>query len=231
MSKKSTTFYCFSPAVMFATFLIETVALMYVVWRYKWNEITRLVVLILLALATFQLAEYMVCEGPATGWFTWSRIGYVAITLLPPLGIHLAYAIAGAKKRLVLWVAYPAMVGFIAYFTLVTASLGGHVCAGNYVIFEMKPGSAVWYWIYYFGLLLAGIGVSLRCIKEAKKKQIRRALSWLIVGYSAFIVPTGLVQLINPETAPGIPSIMCGFAVLYAVILVIAVVPAIMRKK
>lgn len=231
MPKKSTMFYCFSPAVMFATFIIETLALLYVVWRYKWNEITRLVVLILVFLATFQLAEYMVCEGSPGDWFTWSRIGYVAITLLPPLGLHLAYAIAGAKKRPLLWVAYPVMVGFIVYFTLVSSSLGGHVCAGNYIIFEMMPGSALWYWIYYFGLLFAAISVSLKHAMQTKQKQIRRALGWLIVGYSAFIVPTGLVRILDPETAPAIPSIMCGFAVILAVILVIAVLPAIMRKK
>lgn len=231
MSRKSTTFYCFSPAVMLVTFLIETAALVYVVWRYKWNEVTRLVVLILFGLATFQLAEYMVCEGTPTEWFTWSRIGYVAITLLPPLGLHLAYAIAGTKKRPLLWVAYPAMAAFIVFFTLVDSSLGERVCAGNYIIFEMMPGSSLWYSIYYFGLLIAGIAVSLRLIKQTKKKQIKRALSWLIVGYAAFIIPSGAVRLINPETAPGIPSIMCGFAVVLAVVLVIAVLPAIMRKK
>lgn len=231
MSKKSTTFYCFSPAVMFATFIIETLALLYVVWRYKWNEITRLVVLILVLLATFQLAEYMVCEGTPADWFTWSRIGYVAITLLPPLGLHLAYAIAGSKKRPLLWVAYPAMIGFVAYFTFVSSSLGGHVCTGNYIIFEMMSVPSLWYGVYYFGLLLAAILVSLQFMLHSKKKQIRRALGWLIVGYSAFIVPTGLVRILDPETAPAIPSIMCGFAVILAVILVIAVLPAIMRKK
>lgn len=231
MSKKGTTFYCFSPGVMLATFVIETVALIYVVWRYNWNEIIRLVVLILLGLATFQLAEYMVCEGSPTNWFVWSRIGYVAITLLPPLGLHLAYTLASVKKRWLLWVAYSAMIGFIAFFIFVDSSLGGYVCAGNYIIFEIMAESSLWYSLYYFGLLLAGITVSLRLIKQTKKKQIRRALSWLVVGYSAFILPTGIVRLVNAETAPAIPSIMCGFAVLLAIVLVVAVLPAIMRKK
>lgn len=230
MSKKSTTFYCFSLAVMLVTFIVEIFAVIYVAWRYKWNEITRLVVLILTFLATFQLAEYMVCEG-STGWFTWSRIGYVAITMLPTLGLHLAYALAGAKKRPLLWLAYPAMVGFIAFFALVDTSLGGHVCAGNYIIFDMHRDAGMWYNLYYFGLLLVGVGVSLQLMLQTKKKQVRRALAGLVIGYSAFIVPTGVVRLLAPETQAAIPSIMCGFAVLLALILVFVVVPAIMPKK
>jgi len=216
---------------MLATFIIETVAVLYVVWRYKWNEITRLVVLILTFLATFQLAEYMVCEGTEQGWFTWARIGYVAITLLPPLGLHLAYALVDAKKRPLLWIAYPVMAAFIGYFVFVDTSLGGHVCAGNYIIFEMMPAAGWLYSGYYFGLLVAGVVVSLQFMMRSKSKNLRRALAGLILGYGAFIVPTTLVRLIAPETQAAIPSVMCGFAVLLSILLVFMVLPAIMRKR
>ncbi|GEM_PF-4205541 len=42
----------------------------------------------------------------------------------------------------------------------------------------------------------------------------------------AFIVPTTAVNLINPATLAGIPSIMCGFAVLLAIILAGEVLPS-----
>lgn len=48
---------------------------------------------------------------------------------------------------------------------------------------------------------------------------ITRALKVLIVGYAAFMAPTTLVNIIDPSTIAGIPSIMCGFAVILALIL------------
>ncbi len=231
-SDKSTTFYCFSPLVMIITFLTETALLLYVLWRYKLNEITRLVALILVFLATFQLAEYMVCEGAGIDALTWARTGYTAITLLPPLGLHLAYALGGAKKRHMLWPAYIAASGFVAYFVLASSSLSGQACLGNYAIFEVGPAGMGWlYGAYYYVLLAAGVLTSWRLMRTSKNKKTRRALGGLIFGYAAFLLPTATVNLLNPSTTEGIPSIMCGFAVLLALMLAFVVVPAAVRKR
>ena len=93
---KTNTFGCFSPPVMIATFVIEIALAVYVNWRYKFNNITKLAISILFFLAVFQLAEYNVCEGSfGIDSLSWARVGYVAITMLPPLGFHLATRIAG----------------------------------------------------------------------------------------------------------------------------------------
>lgn len=62
----------------------------------------------------------------------------------------------------------------------------------------------------------------------ARQSQHNRAtaLRALALGYLAFIVPTTAVNLINPATLAGIPSIMCGFAVLLAIILAGEVLPS-----
>src|SRR5687768_2570427 len=90
MKKYTNKLFCFSPPVMIATFAIEIALAIYAVWRYKLNTISRLVVSLLVFLAIFQFAEYMLCGGFGVDGFTWSRIGYVSITMLPPLGLHLA---------------------------------------------------------------------------------------------------------------------------------------------
>ena len=64
-------FYCFSPSVMLATFLLEFGMALYVVWRYKLNTIGRLVTVMLMSLGTFQLAEYMVCGGLGLDTASW----------------------------------------------------------------------------------------------------------------------------------------------------------------
>ena len=73
---------------MVATCVIEVILLIYTVIRYKMTTLTRLTVATLALLALFQLCEFHVCRS---GWIagTWSRVGFIAITMLPPLGIHI----------------------------------------------------------------------------------------------------------------------------------------------
>lgn len=231
MNQKPATFYCFSPLVMLTTFVIEVALLVLVVWRYKLNTITRLVVLLLLFLAGFQLAEFMICEGDPERAVMWSRIGFVAITMLPPLGVHLAYALAGAKKRPFVVPSYAAAAAFVVFFAFVSGSLDGHACSGNYIIFQLAEGAGLLYGTYYYGLLALGIGVALHFYRAHRNKRIRRALLGLIVGYLVFIVPTATVNLINPETIEAIPSIMCGFAVFLALLLALVIMPVMAKRR
>ncbi|HSE29455.1 MAG TPA: hypothetical protein VLA77_02630 [Candidatus Saccharimonadales bacterium] len=222
--------FCFSPPVMIATFFIEIILALAVIWKYKLNPISRLVVLILLFLAIFQVAEFMICEAWGFGSLAWSRVGHVAITMLPPLGIHLAYEIAGAKKRALLLPAYLTAGAFVVFFLFVGGSLETAACLGNYVIFEMAK-SAVWlYVLYYYGWLFATIWLCNKLIEQTKKVKTKHALYGLAAGYAAFILPTATVNLIDPSTVAGIPSIMCGFAVLLALALVFWVLPKSQAK-
>src|SRR4051812_32806788 len=100
MSKrKKTQLNCFSPPVMLATLTIESCLALYTLWRYKMTEISRLIVGMLLGLAIFQLAEYHVCTGLGSQAVPWSRLGFVAITALPPIGLHMMHALAGKQER------------------------------------------------------------------------------------------------------------------------------------
>lgn len=221
--------YCFSPPVMLATFIIEIALALYAIFRYKLDEVGRLVVLLLMLLAIFQLAEYNVCESGWIGHEWASRIGYAAITALPPLGIHLAYALAGRKKRPLLPPAYIIGGLFALFFLLVPGAFAGHDCLGNYVIFQTAPGLSWLYALYYYGWLVAGVALCWQLAKQVSKSKL--ALLGLAVGYLAFILPTTAVNIIDPSTVQGIPSIMCGFAVLLAILLAFWVLPKAGAKR
>ena len=223
-------FYCFSPPVMLATFAVEFVGAAWTALRYRLNAVGRLVAAILVCLGIFQLAEYLICEATGLPGLTWARIGYVAITLLPPMGISLAMAIAGKKSKLGQVALYAACAGFVAYFLFIEQALTAQTCLGNYVIFEAQKGSMALYGIYYYGLLFIGTGLSLYWANTAKKNA-RKALRWLALGYAAFIIPTTTVNLIDHETIHGIPSIMCGFAVILALVLLLGVMPNAGTKR
>lgn len=221
---------------MLATLVIELALGVYALWRYKLDMVTKLVVLCVFVLAIFQISEYNVCVGHGLSASDWSRLGYAAITALPPLGLHLLHVLAAKPKRRLVIASYMTMVGFIIYFLTYHAAFTGFQCTGNYVIFQIGVRPAIAYGLYYYGWLFIAMGLGLRwanqLIKQGKhvygQLQTVRAL---IVGYLVFLVPTALAYSVSPATRRGIPSIMCGFAVLFALILTLYVLPLASARR
>lgn len=228
MLKTNNRLFCFSPPVMIATFLIEAALLIYTIWRYKLNKISRLAVLILTNLAIFQLAEFMVCGGLGLQGVEWARLGFVSITLLPPLGLHLGAVIARQSRPLLITAAYASAAVFSSIFLFTKDAMIGEQCQPNYVVFNLQDWLTHLFVIYYYGWLIVSVWLISRWAQRSKyKKQLRN----LMFGYMAFIVPTTTANLLNPDTISGIPSIMCGFAVIFAVVLVVGVLPGAAKKR
>ena len=217
-----------------ATFLIETTLAIYAVYRYHLNEVGKLIVAALLMLGLFQLAEYFVCGGAGLDANQWSRIGYVAITTLPALGLHMMYAINGSHANKLVMLAYGSMAAFITYFMVSPTAFAGYQCTGNYVIFQLGSVPTLFYMMYYYGWLMIALGVGVYHLTKKSPKpteNARRMTKGLMVGYAVFLVPTIVAYTINPALSAGIPSIMCGFAVLFALILAIYILPIASTKK
>jgi hypothetical protein len=215
---------------MIATFLIEISLMIYTLWRYKMTTVTRLAAALLVLLATFQLAEFNVCQG-LWGALQWSNIGFVAITLLPPIGIHAMYRIAQKRQPIVVAAAYVSAALFALLFAFSSNSLNGHQCLGNYVIFQVNASMTVWYGIYYWGWVVFAMIQSALLARTMRLQKQRRALWGFAIGYACFLVPTTAANIINNSTVRGIPSIMCGFAVLFALILGLYVLPHIGKPR
>jgi hypothetical protein len=229
-SKRATTFYCFSPPVMVTTFAIELGLLLYTLVRYKMSPIVRVVSAALLCLAVFQLAEYNICQGVGLPALTWAQIGFVAITMLPPLGIHLFQLISGQKSTWLTGTAYGSGVFWAIIFGTGPWAFNGPACAGNYIIFDLASPIEYGYVVYYYLWLFIGMWLCVSFARRAKRP-VRAALLWLLVGYMIFVVPTAVVNTLNPVTMEGIPSIMCGFAVTLAVVLVFKILPLRTHSK
>jgi hypothetical protein len=230
MFKSKNTFYCFSPPVMIATCIIEFGLLFYTFYRYKMSAITRVAMASLALLGLFQMSEFAVCGTDANTVATWSRIGFMSITLLPPLGIHLISLIS---KRVPMWTvlsAYATGIGFALVFGFHEAAFQSHVCAGNYAIFQLMPNLGGMYFVYYYAWLVVGIIMSMYFSIDASPR-IRKALVFQALGHLSFLIPTGIVNAIHPETINGIPSIMCGFAVIYALTLAFGIVPIVLAER
>ncbi|MEO5691145.1 MAG: histidine kinase N-terminal 7TM domain-containing protein [Candidatus Saccharimonadales bacterium] len=232
MHKKNETFFCFSPLVMMSTFIIEIALALYVLWKYRKTVIGRISFILLVCLALFQLAEWMVCEGAlGLDQITWSRIGFVAIGLLPALGLHLVHIISGHRNSIVPTLGYLATVAFSVYFLVATHGITGAVCGGNYVIFHVAPEAIRAFTFYYYSMLAIGTGFALYWTASQPNRHIKRALRWFVAGYAVFMVPTAIVNTIDPSTIAAIPSIMCGFAIIFAFMLVFKILPAYTKSN
>jgi hypothetical protein len=217
---------------MLATLMIEFALAFYVVFRYKMTSATRLITALLVGLATFQLAEYYVCTNSIGFTEQWSRLGFASITLLPPLGLHLMHVLAGKPNRRLVQTAYLTMAGFVVFFLTAQNTFAGHQCTGNYVIFQFSENVTGVYSIYYFGWIAAALGLGWKWANEIRptgKAALKRlqTVQALILGYLVFLVPTAAANVINPATRAGIPSVMCGFAVLLSLILGFYILPRI----
>jgi hypothetical protein len=213
-----------------ATMVIELCLFVYTVWRYEMNVVGRLIGALVISLAIFQLAEYFVCTGIGSMAGPWSRVGFVAITALPPIGLHLMHVLAGKQQRRLVYGAYAVMAAYMVFFLAAPGTFTGHECTGNYVIFQFTANVTGTYGVYYFGWILAGLGLGARWANELKAKG-KSALKQLqtvqgfILGYLVFLVPSALSMAVRPSVRRGIPSVLCGFAVLLALVLVLYILP------
>lgn len=228
-NKSGTTFACFSPPVMLATFAIEIGYFLYVIWRYKMNVLTRLAAALLFFLAMFQISEYFVC-GAGHNASLWSRIGFVSITLLPPIGIHLIHTLAGKSWNNITGAAYGMAAVWVVVFAFFEKAFSGHECSGNYIIFQVQPNLGILYFFYYYLWLAVGTWLSYQYAKTLRNKD-KKSLYLLAIGYLTLLVPTTTLNLLNPQTQDGIPSIMCGFAIILATIVVFGIMPRSGKKR
>ena len=216
---------CFSPPVMLATCAIETGLALCVLISHWRKGYAQIIILLLVCLGAFQGAEYHICGG-GPQQVAWERLGFVAIILLPPLGIHLVTLVS--ENLILRRAAHFAGIVMALVFAMVPTAVQEGVCGGNYVILHSNSGPGRAFAIYYVAMLIVGILEIVRCWVEQPKtnqRSARQVLSSLALGYASFMVPTTIAYAVDPTLRDGIPSIMCGFAVSLAVVMVVKIVP------
>lgn len=231
LKKHRLSFFCFSPPVMIATFIIELSLVIYTLLTKKITRPILFGVILILLLAIFQFAEYGVCESFGVTGLSASKIGFVAITFLPPLGLSLIMSITKKYHKFLLTLSYILAVMW-SYLFVFNKIITGSVCKPNYVIFNISNPFEGYYYMYYDLLLLLAVGMSLYYARRAKNNT-RRALYSIAFGYSAFIIPSMFFAMLDDYVGVDspLPSVMCGFAVLLALSLVFGVFPLTAKSK
>ena len=224
LQRRSLRMYCFSPPVMAITAIVELSLMVWSLYKYRHTKVGRLTAALLFFLAAFQVAEYNICGRFGLNAEWWSRFGFMVIAVLPPLGIHLSLTIAKADWTWLKRLAYASAAVWIGLFGFTNNMFADHGCGGNYILFHVKPHYGILYGLHYYFWLFVGIALSLWLLRGQNKVK-RESLLMMVIGYLVFIVPTALVNTIKPETLAGVPSILCGFAIFFAVILAFGILP------
>jgi hypothetical protein len=220
--KKSSdvTFYCFTPVISLTTFFIEFLLALYVLFKYKLTKFAGLTVLTLLCLGTFQLTEFLICKSIYGDLAT--KMGYIAITLLPALGVHSITTIT-RKNNLMVASSYICALLLVAGVIFIPDINLRTSCMPFYVDVHVSSWYSLLHSAYYTFYVLGGIYIiwnSLRKhIGDAKEEK------WLIFSYAIFLIPSEGLFLLRLIASSAIPSVMCGFAVLAAIILVFVIMP------
>lgn len=219
---KNGVLFCFSPAVMLATFIIEFFGAIYTLILRRETLFNKIVIATLICLGLFQVAEYQICGG-ALGP-TWAKIGLAAIVMLPALGMHLVAILT--KQRYFVVMGYIFALAYAAMFLFAPGMGISASCEGNYVIVNTTGTTGYgYYYIIFLVLALMQAATVLWRKKHQLTSQERDILIWTLWGYLSFMGPMAVVYAVLPEVRNGTPSIMCGFAVMLALILTFVVAP------
>lgn len=212
--------YCFTPLVSLSTFAVEFAFAFYVFAKYRKTLFGKIAIAMLIMLGTFQLASYNICRSDQVA--LWTIIGYLAITFLLPLGVHMNSLII--KRSFLTPACYVAasLIGLAIIF--IPNIFNTPSCSGNFIIFNpIVSNFKIIYGAYYFVFITLSL---LPLIKAIFKKQENKKLAaWMLAGYASFIIPTGIISIYEITTRNAVPSIMCGFAVLFAIVLVVKILP------
>jgi hypothetical protein len=147
---------------------------------------------------------------------------------LPAIVLH---GIAHVTRRNWWWV----RVGYAiaGAFTVILIALPDVVtpgtCTGRYVVFTVHSLFGYAYAVYYYGGLLGCGALLLRAIR--RRMAPLPLLRWMLIAYATFVAPTALLTMIVAATRDAVPSVMCGFAVLFAALLVFRVLPLEAKRR
>lgn len=223
-SKSSTTLYCFTPLVSLLTFIIEIALALYVFWKYKATTFSRLCIAILVCLGVFQLSEYLVCTTYTDRWIL---LGYVAITLLPALGVHIVSVIT--KRYPTLIASAYTLAALLVVIIVCVPQAGLHAsCQPNYVDITSSPLFHIVHGTYYVSYIFIAMAILLYRLWQHRGDVIEE--KWMLISYAVFVIPSIGLEYFKIIARVALPSVMCGFAILTAFIMVWILIPRYYRS-
>jgi len=211
----------YSPGLAIATACFEISVAVWALRGPGERSIIRTTGAILLLLATYQIIEVSICSNVSAAGFL-PQLAFIAVTWLPPLGLVLIANLYRPRSRMLYRNAYSMLavaIGIVVWIALDRGFVSVSVCTAVFARYTSAAPRFMlysgFYWLGLLGMILfSGYGV-----KTCGDCHRRRLLFQVFVGTLAFVVPSLLASYFAPPARGALPSVMCHFALLFAIFL------------
>ncbi len=211
----------YSPILAVATAAFEIAVAVWALRGPGERRIVRTVSAILLLLAAYQIAEVAICANVTAAGFT-PRLAFVIVTWLPALGLLLIAQLLRPRSRTFTVSAYAmlaAAAGIVVWIVVDRSFASASVCNAVYARYTHAiPRFLVYSSFYCLGLVgmivFSGYG-AMTCRDPRRQRQ----LAQVFLGTVTFVALAVLTSRFVPPARGALPSIMCHYALLFAVAL------------
>jgi hypothetical protein len=215
------TMQAYSPMLSVLTAVFEITA---AVWTLSGPGRRRFILpcgIILLLLAGYQITEVIACSNPART--SAARIGFLDILWLPASGVLLVLLLSSLRRATVILAA-------CAYFAVAAALAVGillepdfvnvSVCKGVFARYAaVRPLYTLFGAYYQFGIASMLIWAAAAMTGQEDWGR-RKHTADVLIGTLCFVLPSMWVEISVPPASGAMPSIMCHFALIFALFLV-----------
>jgi hypothetical protein len=218
---------CFTPYISLATAMLEYIFATLILLYFRKSKVTPYVVALLYILGTYQFTELMLCATANAN--LWVRLGFVAYTFLPAVGVHFFLTMIGTKWKRGFLVLYALPVIFSGFAFVSKQFVEEGVCNTIFVTArtmfyspDSNPKMAMLYGGYYYMFILSAIVFALFAHSKEENKWKRAYYMMAMVGLSVITLSPHIFIMLLPSYGISFPSIYCEFALLFAIIMFIA---------
>lgn len=217
---------CFTPTISMTIALVEFATAIFIVSMFKRSKIAKQIALFVTVLGIYQFTQYMLCKSPDPE--LWARLGFITYTWLPAIGLHITLKFTKRKRYIEL--AY--MIPFI--FTVIAIATKEFItkseCMELFVVAKTMLINSNFheilmpmYIVYYGGFIIACFVILWLNLKEEMNPKRKWFCRLAMIALATSLIPALVLIVIFPELSIQFPSMYCEFAVLFAILGVIAV--------
>ena len=200
---------CFTPWISLTTFAIEFILAFLFLFRNPKDKINQIIALLSVMLGIYQLNEFFICSF---NYAIFTHLALATTALLPAIGISFALILS---KKSVKW--HPLIYIPSIFFAVSLFFTDKATCMKYFVQYPPWGLLGRFYGFYYLIYIVAAIAIMYlnSNIKE------RRLLQIGMVGMFLFTIPTFIFIIILPQFKVQFPSVLCHFALLLAIDLIV----------
>ncbi len=210
---------CFAPYISLATFTIEFLLALYFFFMKPKDRLHQIIAVISFLLGYYQLNEFLIC---LTEQVVFTKLAMITTAILPALAV--SFALIMARKRLrYYWhiLIYAPAVFFSTMFALPLYYSESAICQTIFIEYPTAGILGNLYGLHYM-VYIVGAGVLFYFFSQfAKTKHEKVLLNLGMLSMLVFTAPTFVFLIFLPQFYPQFPSVLCEFALLLAIELII----------